>query len=79
MRQCKRSFDEITDRVLDNKWRETSLFCLAFKIKAKLFTDCFYQANYYRTQTIYIKYIIALTGYLYCYMHMLYLAEEKII
>ena len=42
MRQGKRSYDEITDRVLDNKWRETSLFCLAFKIKAKLFTDCFY-------------------------------------
>ena len=24
------------------KWHETSSFCLAFKIKAKLFTDCFY-------------------------------------
>ena len=42
MRQCKRSYDEITDRVLDNKWRETSLFCLTFKIKEKLFTECFY-------------------------------------
>ena len=38
-----------------------------------------FQVNYYRIQTIYIKYIIALTSYLYCYMRMLDLAEEKII
>ena len=111
------SYDKKTDQVLDFKWHETSLFCLAFKIKAKLFTDCFYwsmctckpfkrerfcfnvdhekipykvgeewdhcitfdcdrwhleivyckfQVNYYRIQTIYIKYILALTSYLYC-------------
>ena len=129
IRKCKRSYDEKTDQVLDIKWHETSLFCLAFEIKVKLFTDCFYwsmctckpfkcerfcfnvdyekipykvgkewdhcinltvtdvhleikyrkfQVNYYRIQTIYIKYIIALTSYLYCYMHMLALAEENI-
>ena len=38
-----------------------------------------FQVNYYRIQTIYVKYIIALTSYLYCYMHMLDLAKEKII
>ena len=43
IRQCKRSYDEKPDRVLDIKWHETSLFCLAFKIKAKLFTDCFFR------------------------------------
>ena len=42
LRQCKRSYDEKADQILNIKWHETSLFCLAFKIKAKLFTDCFY-------------------------------------
>ena len=120
----------LSNRVLDIKWHETSLIFLAFKIKVKLFTDCFYwlmctykpfkcerfcfnvdhekisykvgeewdivlrltataahleimyhkfQVNYYRIQTIYIKYIIALTSYLYCYMHMFDLVEEKVI
>ena len=32
----------LSNRVLDIKWHETSLIFLAFKIKVKLFTDCFY-------------------------------------
>ena len=42
IRQCKRDYNEEPNQIADMKWHETSLFCLAFKIKAKVFTDCFY-------------------------------------
>ena len=33
--------DEKTNQLLDIKWHEAPLFCLAFKIKEKLFRNCF--------------------------------------
>ena len=34
--------DEKTNQLLDIKWHEAPLFCLAFKIKGKLFRNCFW-------------------------------------
>ena len=34
--------NEEANELLDVKWNEASLFCLAFKIKEKFFTHCFY-------------------------------------
>ena len=41
-KKCKNEKDEKTNQLLDIKWHEVSLFCLAFKIKEKLFTKCFW-------------------------------------
>ena len=41
-KHCKMKLDEETNELLDIKWNEAFLFCLAFKIKEKLFTDCLY-------------------------------------
>ena len=41
-RQCTCDCKKETNQITNMKWHETSSFCLAFKIKSKLFTDCFY-------------------------------------
>ena len=46
-RQCKRSYDEKADQVLDIKWHKTSLFCLGFKIKSKIIYRLFLLVDVY--------------------------------
>ena len=41
-KQCKISYNCLEAKIEDIRWNEASLFCLAFKIKEKLYTDCFY-------------------------------------
>ena len=41
-KRCKMKLDEETNELLVVKWNEASVFCLALKIKEKLFTDYIY-------------------------------------
>ena len=41
-KNVKMKKDEKTNQLLDIKWHEAPLFCLAFKIKEKLFRNCFW-------------------------------------
>ena len=41
-KKCKNVYYEKTNQILNIKWHEASLFCLASKIKHKLFTDGFW-------------------------------------
>ena len=41
-KNAKMKKDEKTNQLLDIKWHEAPLFCLAFKIKEKLFRNCFW-------------------------------------